>query len=212
MAVAIKSLFAFPNISINFVLGMIGLFLYITYPTLRDGLNIFLILLIGVQVFGKNKEARNESFFTAVPIFLITTVIAFIVFTTFNLGSSAENVVASSVPFLALVAYYLVAASVEEDVFRDVLPQRIGMFWSNVLFAVFHYGVLVSIFAGMGVATLAGLNHSAVVAGLIFSFVFGMGMSLLTNMFNSTTPAKAVHWMYNLFKTGVVFSVLAVVA
>ena len=98
-----------------------------------------------------------------------------------------------------------VKAFIEEDVFRGVLLSRIGLYPSNILFGLFHVGIIIMTKSSMGQA----ITLTSVAAPVVVLVLMGFIWSYLAKRFN-LMAAVGSHFGYNLGVLGLLPKVVGV--
>jgi hypothetical protein len=149
---AVKGLSKLRTLSLGTVILIIQLFIFtntkLFFPTETDQFqHIILVYLLLQSTLFAIPDLRMRLFNTpflqalpklalsfAVTIFILGLVGSFI--KGFSIISNIANI-----PFGILIMHVTIIAIVEENMFRLILPQRVGIIISSILFSLFHYVV-----------------------------------------------------------------------
>jgi len=204
--------FALPTLrrmgwDIVYLLAMMGMLIFVS--ELRSTLTIYAMLLVLAETYRAKHKELNTPFLNGLVMSIVTVLVAVTIFVALKGLELREAPASFTVSIFALIIYYMCTTSIEVDIFRVILPQYIGKLLSNIAYTIFHAAVILTLVAGATGFTLATISDPKFIYALIFTFIFGFLEQLLVDSFKSTTPAKNAHWVFDLFKTGLIFQIIA---
>lgn len=210
MANFVNAFFRLPRwhtLGFNIIILFLTFILLVFVPQLRLQTLVFAVMFLLAEAYKPGQQTTRTPLIKGLMLFFMFAAGTMAFVYTLGRGLLTQFSTTFSVSVTSLIIYYLVAASAEEDVFRSVLPKVLNSpLLATALYSLYHL-FAISILYGV-VGSWAALTDARVIGALLFTFLFGLGMYYLTHLFKSTVPAKAVHWVFNLFQFGVIMSLL----
>jgi membrane protease YdiL (CAAX protease family) len=175
------------------------MYLLIFSKELREYTLLYVALFVIAEMYKTGTQAERTPFLKGLIMFSIASFVSVIFFSSVNQILQPENFTSiATVSITQWVLYFLLVAYVEEEIFRGILPKAIGnMIIPQIIYTVFHIATV----------SILAVNGVSIISLLIFTMLFALAMMFLTYQFKSVIPAIAVHWIYDLYKVGVLMSV-----
>lgn len=181
------------GIPFNIVYWLVFFVGVVRFPELSHILFVYAILYLLAENLIKGKQEINTPIKRGAYLFFLFFIVSFIVFSITKIFTVVNPVYQYTSTKLVILA--LMVSFFEEGIFRGIIAKIFNNpVLSAIMFAVLH------IFTGLYVLKF---ESSMLVVYLIFTFIFGLGMTYLNRKFRSLEPARAVHFTFLLFSYGI---------